>query len=218
MLWGFIALLVHLAAIWFTLGFMQEDEHFQILEFAGLKLGWTQPQLLPWEFASRIRPALQPIMVLATSRFFSLLNPYIIALIFRFFAGIFGWAVSLIFIYQASCKWENLSAKKNLYIFNAIFGFMAFFHARFSSENMAGSFCFLGLSILLMLWNNPNFKRQGVWFFLIGLAFGLATDCRIQTLFIPLGIIIWGLINRKFTPGGFLVLTLGGLMAIGVGI
>ena len=102
MLWGFIALLVHLAAIWFTLGFMQEDEHFQILEFAGLKLGWTQPQLLPWEFASRIRPALQPIMVLATSRFFSLLNPYIIALIFRFFAGIFGWAVSLIFIFLSS--------------------------------------------------------------------------------------------------------------------
>lgn len=61
LLW-LISLLL-LIACWFSLGFSQSDEHFQILEFAGLKLGINQPGDLAWEFHEKMRPTLQPTLV-----------------------------------------------------------------------------------------------------------------------------------------------------------
>jgi len=52
--------LFHLATARMSTGFYYPDEHFQILEFAGLKLGFNQPGDLAWEYAAHIRPNLQP--------------------------------------------------------------------------------------------------------------------------------------------------------------
>jgi phosphatidylinositol glycan class B len=38
------------------------DEHFQTVEFASLKLGFTAASELPWEYAARLRPWLQPAL------------------------------------------------------------------------------------------------------------------------------------------------------------
>ena len=47
----------------FSTGYHQDDEHFQILEFAALKLNMTSANELSWEFHNKMRPAIQPTMV-----------------------------------------------------------------------------------------------------------------------------------------------------------
>ena len=51
---------VHLLAAWNNGGYLNPDEHFQILEFAQFKLGRQSVEALAWEFAAQMRPALQP--------------------------------------------------------------------------------------------------------------------------------------------------------------
>ncbi|MBK5097796.1 MAG: hypothetical protein JJE01_08435 [Gemmatimonadetes bacterium] len=51
--WLLVALVLNLAAAYFSWGFHQFDEHFQILEFANYKLGNSPASDLPWEFSIR---------------------------------------------------------------------------------------------------------------------------------------------------------------------
>ncbi len=53
---------VTLVTAWFSVTFYFPDEHYQILEFMGFKLGITPPAELPWEFSARIRPWFQPLV------------------------------------------------------------------------------------------------------------------------------------------------------------
>ena len=55
-----VAVLLFLTAAFFSYGYHHFDEHFQILEFAGLKLGLTSPEVLPWEYQRQMRPTLHP--------------------------------------------------------------------------------------------------------------------------------------------------------------
>jgi len=58
----FILTAVTVVTAWFSNTFYFPDEHYQILEFMGHKLGITSAQDLPWEFEARIRPWLQPFL------------------------------------------------------------------------------------------------------------------------------------------------------------
>ena len=51
---------VVIVTAWFSNLFYFPDEHYQVLEFMGHKLGITPASALPWEFHQRIRPWLQP--------------------------------------------------------------------------------------------------------------------------------------------------------------
>src|SRR5256885_638741 len=53
---------VTLITAWFSNTFYFPDEHYQVLEFAGHKLGITPVSALPWEFSARIRPWFQPLV------------------------------------------------------------------------------------------------------------------------------------------------------------
>jgi len=73
-------------AAFFSTGFHQIDEHFQILEFAGLKLGLTTQSELPWEYHQRLRPALQPYIAILVFKMFSLVgleNPFFVSTTLR---------------------------------------------------------------------------------------------------------------------------------------
>src|SRR5690349_17655776 len=54
------AVLVALVAAWFNDGYLNADEHYQIIEFAQYKLGLQSSAALAWEFPAHMRPALQP--------------------------------------------------------------------------------------------------------------------------------------------------------------
>lgn len=54
-----IALSVYSITAFNSHGFYHADEHYQLIEFAGLKLGTNLPADLCWEFKAQIRSALQ---------------------------------------------------------------------------------------------------------------------------------------------------------------
>ncbi|MEI8346961.1 MAG: hypothetical protein WCG27_05815, partial [Pseudomonadota bacterium] len=55
-----ISLLIHVVAAYFSIGYHQLDEHFQILEFVNFKLGGVIPGEMAWEYHKKIRPWIQP--------------------------------------------------------------------------------------------------------------------------------------------------------------
>jgi hypothetical protein len=57
--WMAIGLLLILVAAVRSEGFHHPDEHFQVLEFAGAKLGLTPWSALAWEYRDQMRPWLQ---------------------------------------------------------------------------------------------------------------------------------------------------------------
>jgi phosphatidylinositol glycan class B len=56
------------AQAWLSQGYFHPDEYFQTVEFASYKLGVTAQAELPWEFAERMRPFLQPATYYALAR------------------------------------------------------------------------------------------------------------------------------------------------------
>ena len=86
-----IGALVFILTAWFSVGYNQFDEHFQILEFAGLKLGLTEKENLPWEYKCMMRPALQPLIVYSGYKAISsvgITNPFVIAFFGRLLSAI----------------------------------------------------------------------------------------------------------------------------------
>ena len=67
---------IMLAGVLFTLlfallsrGFYHPDEHFQILEYARLKLfGAETTDYMPWEYHAMMRPGIQPFIAWALGR------------------------------------------------------------------------------------------------------------------------------------------------------
>jgi phosphatidylinositol glycan class B len=53
-------------------GFHHPDEHYQIVELAGLKGGWNTGANLTWEYDAQIRPALQPMIALGATIVFNI--------------------------------------------------------------------------------------------------------------------------------------------------
>jgi GPI mannosyltransferase 3 len=79
------AALLFLSAV-FSLGHHHFDEHFQILEFAGLKLGLTSIEQLPWEYEAQMRSTIQPLMVVLFYKCFALFvepSPFFLAFFLR---------------------------------------------------------------------------------------------------------------------------------------
>lgn len=84
-----------------SLGVHHADEHFQILEFAGWKLGITPEADLPWEFTERMRPALQPAMVVILHHALSLFgepDPFTVAMLLRMLAAALSFIAALLLL------------------------------------------------------------------------------------------------------------------------
>src|SRR5258708_10124882 len=89
---------VHAAAAFFNGGFLNADEHYQIIEFAQYKLGRQSLSGLAWEFAVRMRPALQPWLafgVIRLCRTFDVASPFAIALVLRLLSTVLALWTSL---------------------------------------------------------------------------------------------------------------------------
>src|SRR5580700_10677978 len=73
-------IVVQLIAIWFSEGYHQADEHWQILELANYKLNIFTPQSLTWEFNHRIRSTFLPFIVYSIRKtlfFVHITNPFV---------------------------------------------------------------------------------------------------------------------------------------------
>jgi phosphatidylinositol glycan class B len=209
----FIALIAHLIAAWFSVGFHHPDEHFQLIEFANYKLGRTPLNKLPWEFPAEMRPGLQPLMVYLLLKPYLQLgfeDPYRFVFLLRLISGLLALFTAWKFHKAIEPQIKSLFLKK-LHLFLSILGWgLVYLHVRFSSENWSAiTFAWA----VILLWKGGGSKY---WWF--GLLAGLSFVFRFQAIFMIGGAGLWMIFSDK-TPLKNIVQVIGAfIMAFGVGL
>ena len=110
-----ISIIVFIITAFFSTGYHHYDEHFQILEFAGLKLHLIAPQNLPWEYAFQVRPAIQPAMVVVIYRFLNLIgidSPFQVVLFLRLLSAALTFLSMFMIFKMYESTFENNTLKK----------------------------------------------------------------------------------------------------------
>jgi len=195
-----IILIITLAAIVYVItafnshGFYHADEHYQIIEFAGLKLGTHTPDDLAWEFKAQIRSAFQPVICFVLIKVFEIINitnPYNQAKLLRLLSAIFALVVILLFIRNTKNLIKDESLEIPYYLLSYFLWFIPFISVRFSSETWSGLFFLLGLALFC---NTTNEEKSP---FKIGLLFGISFLIRFQISFAILGFGLWLLFKHR---------------------
>jgi GPI mannosyltransferase 3 len=186
------ALLIHLVAAWFTIGFHHPDEHYQIVEMASYKLGQTPANMLPWEFAARMRPGLQPFISFVLLKCYYATgadNPYTFSFLLRLLSTGLAFVTAIRFhlTVRDSIRSEAL---QRLHLFLSVLAWgLVYLHVRFSSENWS-AMCFAWAIIFLL-----RESKMRYWWF--GLFAGLSFVFRFQSGFFIAGAGLWMLLAAK---------------------
>ncbi|MEY3237585.1 MAG: hypothetical protein RI883_1686 [Bacteroidota bacterium] len=190
----FFAVIIYSITAYNSNGFFHADEHYQIIEFAGIKSGTHTISDLAWEYKEAIRPAIQPTLCYGL---FSVLNtidvtdPYSQTFILRLLSGFL--ALGIIYFFVEKTKNKITEKFRKAYFFLSYFlWFIPFLSVRFTSETWSGLMLLLALGIY--------FKQQKETFspLLIGIVLGFSFLFRFQSAFFILPILLWLLaIERK---------------------
>ncbi len=209
----FAALIWYALTAYFSEGYYHADEHYQIIEFAGSIDGSNTEADLAWEYGSKIRPALQPVIcygVFKGCEFLSIVSPHNKAFVLRLITALFS--VLAIYFFTNSCKAQIQKKYWKLFLILSYFiWFLPFINVRFSSETWSGLFLLLSLGLIF------RDKTRIQSFISLGLLLGLAFLFRFQIAFAVLGIFLWLFIVKKtpllkmavFTASGLLIVILG---------
>ena len=190
----FIVALIFFITAFNSHGFYHADEHYQIIEFAGLKLGTNSTTELAWEYESQIRPALQPTVcfgILKALNFIKITDPYTQAFLLRMLTAILALIVIGYFVKQSKDQFENEKTKKAYFLLSFLLWFIPLISVRFSSETWSGLLFLLSLGIFL---NSEKSLKKPL---LIGVVLGFSFLFRFQTVFLIFGFILWLLIIKK---------------------
>jgi GPI mannosyltransferase 3 len=201
----FVTLALHISSAWFSEGYHNPDEHFQILEFANYKLGRSAASELAWEFPAKIRPSVQPAIAYAVYRaldIFHMAGPFTVAFLLRLLTVIAAWFATIVFCIVVLPWLSHGIMKKTLFLFSGFFWFFPYYHCRFSSENWAGIAFFAGLTIIL--WSplstaaaKPGRSTKFLRFLTAGFLFGFAFFFRFQMAFAIIGMGLWLIVFKK---------------------
>jgi hypothetical protein len=173
----------------FSVGYHQFDEHFQILEFAGLKLGLTIPGNLPWEYHEQIRSSIQPTIAVLLYRLMNLIglgNPFLVAFVLRLISAALSF-VSMLLIYKVyRNKINNVVLQKWFLILSFLLWFAIYNDVRFSSENWSGTFFIIAFALVLL-------KKKAHFFYYLGIGALLGSSFlfRFQAGFLVAGFLLW---------------------------
>ena len=212
-----VAALVFVITAIFSTGFHHWDEHFQVLEFAGWKLGLSPVQDLPWEFAARIRPAIQPFIVVQVHHFMGLfgsVDPFVITFVLRAISAALWYMATILMLQAFMPSVHDPRSRKWFALLSFFLWFSVYNAVRFSSENWSGSLFMIGLALVIR-----KEQRNGLGPYLTaGLLFGLAFTFRMQTALMTGGLFAWLLIIQR-EPWRKLVAMAGGtLITVALGI
>jgi len=181
-----LSLALHLLVAYRSQGFYQCDEHYQVLEFLGTKVGSTRIANLPWEYAARMRSWLLPALFLPTIPLAALAgvrDPFSLAWLMRTFAALLSFA-GLAAISRCLPLWlRDGVTRRGILLALHFFYWVPVLSARTSSENLAQAFFLLGLVALLGAWRGASAVA--------GLLFGLAFLARYQVAFLIAGACVW---------------------------
>jgi phosphatidylinositol glycan class B len=177
---------------YFSVGFHHFDEHFQILEYANYKMGYSSASDLPWEFGEKIRPTLQPwitVLFWKISNLFFEFNPFQFAFFLRFLTAV----LSVVALVGIRHTFIHTVAPQNVnwyYRFSFLLWFMPFVMVRYSSETWSALFFVFGLIV--------TFSKPKIWkYFLAGLFFASSFWFRFQIAFMIFGLGLWLIFIKK---------------------
>lgn len=213
----YVGLLVFLLTAIFSVGYFHPDEHFQLLEFANYKLGFSPANDLPWEFSEQIRPTAQASMAYCLFKLMhsiGLSNPFYQTIILRLLTAVLAWFIYSKTISVLTDIRDN--QKKPLIWATFLIWFVPLLSVRFSSENYA-SLSFLA-ALILLVQNVKKGDSKNSSLLLAGLILGLSFYFRFQMAFAILGLGAWLLFIKRISLKKWMVIILGGLFAIGFNI
>lgn len=211
-----IAIVVYSITAFFSTGYFHADEHYQIIEFAGILNGTNEPADMAWEYHQRIRPAIQPFVAYGVFRIcdiFAITNPYSKAFVLRLLTMFFS--LSAIYFFANSCKKIIAYRYWKTYIVLSYFlWFLPFLNVRFSSETWSGIFLLITLSLVLR--NRNSFFD----YILIGTISGLSFIFRYQMGFALMGLIMWMIFieKEKLYNIGVIILSISIVVLLGVAL
>ena len=206
-----VAVIVYIVTAVNSNGYYHPDEHYQIIEFAGVKSGWNIGNDLTWEYDAQIRPALQPSMASCLFKFFNLFgitSSFLMAMGLRLITA--GFSLICIILFIRSFK--NTLKPEFRIVFLLVSFFLWFIPAinvRFSSETWAGSVLLLSIALI-----NRMESKKTMHFFIIGLLWGLCFEFRFQMGIILFSIFLWLIFIRKEALKNLLLLCLGGSVIV----
>jgi phosphatidylinositol glycan class B len=205
---------------YFSVTFFHPDEHYQVLEFVGLKLGTTTTAQLPWEFHHRMRPWLQPGVYYALTRgaeFLGVRDVFTIVFLLRLATGLLAW-IALGRMVRTSLGWcADAVARLGQLRVTTLLGFLPYLCVRTSSENVSCSLATIGFCTVVdaLRATNPLRPRAAL---AAGLLFGLAFECRFPTAVIFAGLVAWLCVFRRVRMQGALALAGGAATAVVLGL
>lgn len=174
-----ISAFVYLVTAWFSVGFHHFDEHYQIIEFAGYKLGFNSADHLAWEYDAQIRPGLQPtiaFIILSVLQWFSVNDPFTQAFFIRVISAAVSLLVLRFFVKTSLDHFNNERNKKLFILLSYLLYFIPFLAVRFSSETWSALAL---LAALAFLQRYSEHKRTGsLW--MMGVFLALSFQFRYQ--------------------------------------
>lgn len=204
-------------AVRYSVGFPYPDEHFQVAEFAGYKLGVVPSSSLAWEFSARIRSWLQPAFLTFLGWFSSIafkIEPAQMGVVFRLGSGLLCYAALAIFVKSLGKLHLTPSSLRLAQWASFVFCFIPYLAVRTSSEVFSSCWMLLALA---MVWLVD--ERKKVWFGIIGVIWGLAFLARFQSGFMFGGYFLWlAFIQKKgakalsLVAAGFVAANLCGVL------
>jgi hypothetical protein len=193
---GLAALVLHVGVTLRAVNPWHPDEHFQILEFAWARAGLAPLADLPWEFAARIRPTLQPTLalgVLAALRALGVTSPWVWVLTLRLASVALALAV-LAWSCARVAPTLGRSGRRALWLSALFLWFLPLFTGRFTSENWSGIALAAALALLepgarAAVDEEGRAARRRDW--TIGALLGLSFVLRFQIAFAVVALVAW---------------------------
>jgi len=185
-----------LLTAFFSIGYYHGDEHYQIIEFAGLKLGTHQPHELAWEFKEKLRSAFLPSLAfvqISIYKYLGVHDPYAQMKIIRIITALFSFTGITIFIRKTEALLDQPQLKLFYSFFSYLLWFIPFLAVRYSSETWSGIFFLIGLSFLI---SETSKTTSTFW---VGVFFGLSFVCRYQMGIGVASVVIWLIVIKQYS-------------------
>lgn len=202
------AIIVYTITAFYSTGYYHADEHYQIIEFAGAKLGVNAATEQAWEFQAMSRQTIQPAIVyviFSVLEFISISDPYVKAFFLRLLTAII--ALVLIRFFVTTMLPSVHEPYRRIFIFLSYFlWFLPAVNVRFSSESWSGLMFLLAVAVV-----NTQKIQEKQRYFIFGLIAGLAFLFRFQTAFLFIGLIGWLLVIQKIRLKNIFHILLAGL-------
>jgi len=190
----FVFIVITAITAWFSIGFYQVDEHFQILEPGAWKAGWISQHDLPWEFFSAMRSGIEPTIVfllIKSLSIFNIENPFTVTLLLRLISA--ALALTCFTLWRNHVKRSSDSSTLlRWYDAALLLWFIPYMSVRFSLEIWGG--CLFFISLTLVYGKKESAPRN---FLIAGCVAALAFFIRFQTGLLTAGFLFYETLHLK---------------------